>query len=148
MSIEVSTNCTKIILPALVSRSTFQLGSLSANLSIMGCACALVILWGERGLPSTYKGIQRSDMAGLLARKLCHLQHIVWEEHYFSERICCLLLFFKLFYDIKQFTCKWFNASNSAIVHLWRYPQVFLQLCTCEYARWMFRLEQVRVLSK
>ena len=53
------------------------------------------------------------------------------------ERICCLLLFLILFYGIKQFTCKWFNDSNSAIVHFWRFPQVIPQLCTCEYARCM-----------
>ena len=56
MSIEVSTYCTKIILPALVSKSAFQLGSLSAIFSTMGCACALVILWGERGTPRYLHG--------------------------------------------------------------------------------------------
>ena len=56
MSIEVRTYCTKIILPALVSRSAFQLGSRSAIFSIIGCACALVSLYGERGTPRYLPG--------------------------------------------------------------------------------------------
>ena len=51
-----STNWTKMHLPALVRRSAFQPGSLSAILSTIGWTWALVSLWGERGTPRYLQG--------------------------------------------------------------------------------------------
>ena len=51
-----STNWTKIHLPALVRRSTFQPESLSAILSTIGWTWALVSLWGDRGTARYLQG--------------------------------------------------------------------------------------------
>jgi hypothetical protein len=52
----MSTNWTKILLAAFVSRSTFQPGSLSAIFSIIGWTWVLVSLYGERGTPRYVQG--------------------------------------------------------------------------------------------